>query len=59
MGKMDEYIRKQQTPVKVEIRIVEPEQWQWMGKLSPNQLKILCKLADGLADLNDEALKEN
>jgi hypothetical protein len=38
--------------VKVEICLVNGD-WQWLGKLTEEQLTLLCKIADGLSDLGD------
>ena len=37
--------------VKVEINIIDGD-WQWMGKLSEENLSILCAIADVLNDFN-------
>lgn len=44
--------------IKVEIKLVDGD-WQWMGKLSKNDLKILCHLADFMSDLSIEGGADN
>lgn len=41
--------------IKVEIKLVDGE-WQWLGKLSKNDLKALCTLADNLSDASEKDL---
>ena len=31
--------------------------WQWLGKLSPDMLKLLCEIADLMNDINYEKPK--
>lgn len=38
--------------VKVEIRLLDGE-WQWLGKLTQQQLDELCAIADTLSDMED------
>lgn len=40
--------------IKVEVTIVNGD-WQWLGKLSKEHLKVLCALADQLSDIDVEA----
>lgn len=40
--------------IEVEISLANGE-WQWIGKLSPDSLSELCKLADTLSDKDTEA----
>lgn len=35
--------------LKVEIKLIDGD-WQWMGKMTPTMLKILCNIADTLSD---------
>lgn len=46
--------------VKVEISIVDGsnKKWQWLGKMSPTMLRILCQLANDLSDESFEESKE-
>ena len=42
--------------LKVEIKLVDGD-WQWLGKLSPDMLKLLCEIADLMNDINYEKPK--
>lgn len=40
--------------IKVEIKNLDTGEWQWMGKMTPFMLKLLCMLADRLSDAGEE-----